>query len=57
MPECRYAKLLQVLSRQRTRSLISFSRKTASYFPRPSLRSQPPRSMTASELHPATMII
>jgi hypothetical protein len=33
----------------RTRSFISFSRKTASYRSRPRLRSQPPRSVSVSE--------
>jgi hypothetical protein len=42
VPERRYAKLLEVFRREsgRTVSSISFSRKTASYFPRPRLRSQ-----------------
>jgi hypothetical protein len=51
MPECGDAKLFQVLSREarRTRSLISFSRKTASYFPRPRPRSQTTTSITAPQ--------
>ena len=49
MPECRDAKLFQVLSGQagKNRSSISFSRNAASYFPRPRLRSQTTTSMAA----------
>jgi hypothetical protein len=55
MPECGDAKLFQVLAVRlgRTRSVISFSRKTASYFPRPRLRSQTAMSMMAPKLRVA----
>ena len=47
--ECRHRFLLQVLGVRlgRTVSSMSFSRKAASYFPRPRLRSQTMMSMTA----------
>ena len=41
---------MRIMLLGKTRSLISFSRKTASYFPRPRLRSQTTMSIMAPKL-------
>ena len=53
MPDRCDAKLLQVLAVRlgRTVSSISFSRKAASYFPRPKLRSQTTMSMMGAPIN------